>query len=104
MRVALYARVSTLNIKIPVQLTELREYAGRREWQISQEYVDQGVSGSHESRPAFNRLMSDAKCRRFDAILGLEDRPVRTIAKATSELARRTRGTRRRVRESPGQS
>ena len=46
-RVALYARVSTLNNQDPeMQLRELREYAGRRGWQIADEYIDQGVSGS----------------------------------------------------------
>jgi DNA invertase Pin-like site-specific DNA recombinase len=52
MRVALYARVSTLNGQHPeMQLAELREYAAHRDWQISGEYVDEGVSGSKESRP-----------------------------------------------------
>ena len=51
-RVALYARVSTLNGQDPeMQLSELREYASRRGWTIHSEYVDQGVSGSKESRP-----------------------------------------------------
>jgi DNA invertase Pin-like site-specific DNA recombinase len=69
-QVALYARVSTLNNQDPeMQLAELRQYAGRRGWQIVEEYVDQGVSGCKESRPALNRLMSDACRRRFDAIL-----------------------------------
>src|SRR3954452_25046632 len=69
-RVALYARVSTLNNQDPeMQLTELREYAGRRGWSVAEEYVDQGISGCRESRPALNRLMSEASRRRFDAIL-----------------------------------
>src|ERR1700683_3558276 len=69
-RVALYARVSTLNNQDPeMQLAELREYAGRRGWQIVEEFTDQGVSGCKESRPALNRLMSDACRRRFDAVL-----------------------------------
>ena len=68
--VALYARVSTLNNQDPeMQLGELREYARRRGWQVAEEYTDQGVSGSKESRPALNRLMADAHSRRFDAIL-----------------------------------
>jgi site-specific DNA recombinase len=59
-QVALYARVSTLNNQDPeMQLSELREYAVRRGWQISEEYIDQGVSGCEESRPALNRLMSN---------------------------------------------
>jgi len=69
-RVALYARVSTLNNQDPeMQLAELREYAGRRGWQIVEEFTDQGVSGCKESRPALTRMMSDACRRRFDAIL-----------------------------------
>src|SRR5277367_4735226 len=67
-RVALYARVSTLNGQDPeMQLSELREYAARRGWTITSEYVDQGVSGSKESRPELNLLMADAHRRKFIA-------------------------------------
>lgn len=70
MRVALYARVSTLNGQNPeTQLIELREYASRRGWEIAGEYVDAGVSGSKDSRPSLNRLMAHAHQRRFDGIL-----------------------------------
>lgn len=70
MRTALYARVSTLSHQNPeTQLIELREYAALRGWQVVDEYVDAGVSGSKDSRPALNRLMSHAQQRRFDAIL-----------------------------------
>ena len=69
-RVALYARVSTLNGQDPeMQLSELREYASRRGWTITTEYIDQGVSGSKESRPELNQLMADAHRRDFDAVL-----------------------------------
>jgi len=68
-RVALYARVSTLAGQSPeMQLVELREYAARRGWKVTEEYVDHGVSGAKESRPALNRLMTDAKQRRFDVV------------------------------------
>ena len=54
MRVVLYARVSTLNGQHPeMQLSELREYTSRRGWAVAGEYVDEGVSGSKDSRPAF---------------------------------------------------
>jgi len=87
--VALYARVSTLNNQDPeMQLSELRDYAKRRGWQISDEYVDQGVSGSKESRPALNRLMSDARRRRFDAILVWKiDRFGRSLKHLVNSLA-----------------
>jgi DNA invertase Pin-like site-specific DNA recombinase len=70
MRVALYARVSTLNGQNPeVQLAELREYSTRRGWTVTGEYVDEGFSGAKESRPALNRLMADAHRRRFAVLL-----------------------------------
>lgn len=69
MRVALYARVSTMHNQNPqMQLSELREYGARRGWQIISEYVDQGVSGSRERRPELDRLMADAHRRKFDLI------------------------------------
>jgi DNA invertase Pin-like site-specific DNA recombinase len=68
-RVALYARVSTLNGQHPeMQLSELREYGAHRGWQIISEYVDEGVSGARERRPQLDRLMSDAHRRKFDLI------------------------------------
>jgi len=70
MRVGIYARVSTLMGQSPeMQLAELREYASRRGWEIYGEYVDSGISGSKESRPELNRLMSDVHLRRFDVVL-----------------------------------
>ena len=69
MRVALYARASTLDGQHPeMQLAKLREYADRRGREITSEYVDEGVSGAKESRPALNRLMADAQRRRFDLV------------------------------------
>jgi DNA invertase Pin-like site-specific DNA recombinase len=44
-----------------MQLVELRAYAARRGWLVVEEYIDHGVSGAEESRPALNRLMTDAK-------------------------------------------
>jgi DNA invertase Pin-like site-specific DNA recombinase len=61
-RVALYARVSTANghQNPEMQLRELREYAQRRELQIVEEYIDSGISGSKDSRPALKRSYSAA--------------------------------------------
>ena len=68
-RVALYARVSTLDQSTDSQLLDLRRYVSDRGWQIFREYVDEGVSGTKEKRPALNELMNDAKKRRFDGVL-----------------------------------
>jgi DNA invertase Pin-like site-specific DNA recombinase len=69
-RVAIYARVSTTNHgqDVTLQTRDLREYCERRGFQIVGEYTDIGVSGSKDSRPELNRLMADAKQRRFDAV------------------------------------
>lgn len=71
MKIALYARVSTLDKgqDPTMQLRELREYCQRRGWTVTGEYVDVGVSGSKDSRPELNRLMTDAHRRNFDAVL-----------------------------------
>jgi len=69
-RVALYARVSTKNSQDPeTQLLALRDYAKARELEVFSEYVDVGISGSKDSRPALNQLMEGARKRRFDAVL-----------------------------------
>jgi DNA invertase Pin-like site-specific DNA recombinase len=91
MRVALYARVSTLNGQNPeTQLLELREYASRRGWEVIGEYVDAGVSGSKDSRPSLNRMMSHAHQRRFDGIvvwkLDRFGRSLKHLVTAISEL------------------
>jgi len=74
-----------------MQLAELREYAGRRGWEIVDEFTDQGVSGCRESRPALNRLMSGACRRRFDAILVWKidrfGRSLKHLVNALAELA-----------------
>jgi DNA invertase Pin-like site-specific DNA recombinase len=70
LRVAMYARVSTIDKgqDPDLQLRELREYVERRGWTIVNEYVDKGHSGAKESRPALNRMITDARRRKFDVI------------------------------------
>jgi DNA invertase Pin-like site-specific DNA recombinase len=71
MRAAIYARVSTLNHgqDPQLQLREVREYCDRRGWSIAGEYVDAGISGSKEKRPELDKLLADARRRRFDAVV-----------------------------------
>jgi len=83
-------RVSTLNGQQDpeMQLSELREYSTRRGLSVHEEYVDQGVSGSKESRPALNRLMADARQCRFDAVLVWKiDRFGRSLKHLVNSLA-----------------
>jgi DNA invertase Pin-like site-specific DNA recombinase len=67
MRCALYARVSTLDQEPENQLAELRRYVAARGW-TALEYVDR-VSGAKDSRPALDKLVADARRRRFDVLV-----------------------------------
>ncbi len=69
MRVAVYCRCSTAEQSVDVQLTGLREYAQARGFEIVSEYLDKGVSGARAKRPALDRLLADARRRRFDGVL-----------------------------------
>ena len=67
-RAAIYARVSTLDQEPENQLAELRRYVAARGW-TAVEFVDRGVSGAKERRPALDRLIRDARRRRFDVLV-----------------------------------
>ena len=68
MKAAMYARVSTFDQEPENQLQELRRYIDAREW-TGQEYVDRGVSGAKDRRPALDQMITDAKRRRFDVVV-----------------------------------
>ena len=70
-RVALYARCSTKDKgqNPDTQLIPLREFARHRQLEIAEEYVDLGWSGAKERRPQLDRLMADAKRKKFDVVL-----------------------------------
>jgi DNA invertase Pin-like site-specific DNA recombinase len=70
-RVAFYVRVSTMDQNPETQLRELREYAERRGLTVAREheYVDHGVGGTKARRPALDRMLGDARRRRFDVLL-----------------------------------
>jgi DNA invertase Pin-like site-specific DNA recombinase len=69
LRAALYGRVSTFVDQEPEnQLQELRWYVTARGW-TAVEYVDRGVSGAKDRRPALDQLLSDARRRRFDVLV-----------------------------------
>jgi DNA invertase Pin-like site-specific DNA recombinase len=68
MKAAIYARVSTFDQEPENQLQELRRYVEARDW-ASTEFVDRGVSGAKDRRPALDALLKDAKRRRFDVLV-----------------------------------
>ena len=68
MTTAIYARVSTFDQEPENQLQELRRYVEARGWN-GVEYVDKGVSGAKDRRPALDQLLADAKRRRFDVLV-----------------------------------
>lgn len=68
MRMVLYARCSTSDQTVDLQLDALRAYTSARSLEFGEEYVDEAVSGARAKRPALDRLLEDAHRRRFDAV------------------------------------
>jgi DNA invertase Pin-like site-specific DNA recombinase len=52
-----------------MQLRDLRAYCTARQLDVVREYVDTGQSGTKDSRPELNELMSAARKRKIDAII-----------------------------------
>jgi DNA invertase Pin-like site-specific DNA recombinase len=69
-RVALYARVSTLDKgqDPETQLVQLRQYAQARNFEIVTEYIDY-ASGTSEDRTQYKLMMDAAKKRKIDVVL-----------------------------------
>ena len=68
-RAALYLRVSTLDQNPETQRLDLVRLAEQRGFDIFEEYVDRGVSGSRARRPALDRMMADARRGRFEVVV-----------------------------------
>jgi len=69
-RVALYARVSTLDKgqDPETQLVQLRQFAQARNFEIVTEYIDY-ASGTSEDRTQYKLMMDAAKKRKIDVVL-----------------------------------
>jgi putative DNA-invertase from lambdoid prophage Rac len=68
MRAAIYVRVSTGDQTCALQIRELTEYVQRRGWDLAGTYQDQ-LSGAEANRPGLEKLMADARRRKFDAVV-----------------------------------
>ena len=88
-RAALYARISTLNHgqDPEVQLRELRDYCHRRGFVIADTFVDRGISGSRERRPARDQLLMACRKRQVDAVVVYRyDRFARSLRQLVNAL------------------
>jgi len=68
-RVAIYGRVSTDEQTVDAQFGDLRGYVQSRGWHDVREYVDEGLSGSKDSRPAFNELWDALQKGRVNVVV-----------------------------------
>jgi DNA invertase Pin-like site-specific DNA recombinase len=67
-KAAIYVRVSTDRQTVENQLSELRQIAERRGWEVVEEYRDAGISGAkgRDGRPGLDQMLNDARRRKFD--------------------------------------
>jgi DNA invertase Pin-like site-specific DNA recombinase len=68
MKVAVYARVSSTQQTVQNQLLELRRYVDARGW-TAVEYVDHGVSGAKDRRPALDQLVADVRRHKVQGVV-----------------------------------
>ena len=87
MKAAIYVRVSTEEqatehkVSIDVQRARCEALCDARGWDVADVYVDAGVSGAKEDRPALGRLLRDSAAGRFERVVYLK----------SDRLARNTR-------------
>jgi DNA invertase Pin-like site-specific DNA recombinase len=66
-RCGIYARVSTTDQSVDLQLDGLHRLAEQRGW-TAVEYIDHGVSGAKDRRPELDKLMADAHHGKLDMV------------------------------------
>ncbi len=69
MKVAIYTRVSTNKQDTDSQIGILREYAERRGWEIFSIYQEKVSGSGKKKRPQFQKMMKEARQRKFDIVL-----------------------------------
>jgi DNA invertase Pin-like site-specific DNA recombinase len=68
-KAAVYVRVSTVDQHPETQLLDLRQFAAQKGFQLVQEYIDHGICGARARRPALDKMMEDARRRKFDVLM-----------------------------------
>lgn len=72
MRAAIYARYSTdlqSDASIEDQCRLCLRQISANGWQQGETYFDRGLSGASNLRPAYQRLLEDARLHRFDVVV-----------------------------------
>ena len=72
MNAVIYARYSSSGQReesITGQLRECNAYAKRNGYTVIKEYTDSALTGTSDKRPAFQRMISDAKTGNFSAVI-----------------------------------
>jgi DNA invertase Pin-like site-specific DNA recombinase len=62
-------RVSRLDQDPRLQDDDTKDFIAQRGWELAGSYADQGVSGTKERRPQLDRMLADARRRRFDLVV-----------------------------------
>ena len=93
MKAAIYCRLSEEDrnkvnkeddsTSIVNQKTMLLQYALNQGWEIYDIYSDDDYTGADRNRPQFNRLLADAKARKFDITLTY---PTSSAASSTAPM------------------
>ena len=69
---AIYARYSSdmqRSESIEAQIKAVRKYAANKNYHIVEIYADEALTGKNDKRPAFQRMLADAKMGRFPVLL-----------------------------------
>ena len=74
MKVAIYSRISTDNLgqDIDRQIHECRKYCEIMGYQVVEEYLDEGFARTTRNRPALDKLIKDARQRKFKLVISDE--------------------------------
>ena len=69
LKVGLYARVSKQDQNLQTQLVALKDYCQRNNYEIVEQYLDNGISGATDNRPAFNQMLENIRTGKINCVL-----------------------------------
>lgn len=88
----IYARYSSHNQReasLEQQISECRKYAEQNGYTITEVYQDAAISGKTDARPAFQRMMHDARKEKFDYIIAWKSNRIgRNMTQAMVNMAK----------------